>query len=146
MNKNCFTCIYEPKWYDGRSPMLGYGWSKLGQCQIDLPPYCTKPTIWICNESQDNNGLKIGTKVMPPCPAYVEDYVKAMDAVAKEESASRVAKKVPVNIYYNDESGDWKWSVADANDPEFWIDSFETEQEAIDFCEKNGLSIVEVIK
>ncbi len=69
-----------------------------------------------------------------------------MDAVAKEESASRVAKKVPVNIYYNDESGDWKWSVADANDPEFWIDSFETEQEAIDFCEKNGLSIVEVIK
>ncbi len=112
-----------------------------------MPPISSMPKIWIFKEGRTNNDkLTIDGSEMPPCPAYVGDYTKAWEVAAKEIVAARIADKVTVKIYHNNESGDWKWSVVDANDPEFWLNSFDTKQKALDFCEKHGLFIVEVIK
>lgn len=48
-------------------------------------------------------------------------------------------QKTPVEIYHNDESGEFKWAVQLIN-TDFWVDCFLTKDEAINFCEDEDLS------
>ena len=50
-----------------------------------------------------------------------------------------------VDIYYNDELGEYLWSVCDHYDFEYWIKSFKTEKEAIDFCEENNYTLLTML-
>lgn len=45
-----------------------------------------------------------------------------------------------VEIYHNDESGVWLWSVSVVVDG-YWLDSFDTESEAIQYCNNHKLPI-----
>lgn len=137
---NCYTCKWEPKWSEE-------DFGKKGICQKPLPIGCTRGYVYMYNESKHiNGGFSPGAGVYVSCPAYVEDYVKVINTEAKEHSSALIARKAPVKIYHNDEAGDWQWTIQDANDLDFWLASFETEQEVIGFCEKHALPIVEVIK
>jgi hypothetical protein len=55
-----------------------------------------------------------------------------------------VALKVPVNIRYNNETGKFRWAVEIVG-TDFWIDAFETKDEAIEYCKEDGLPVVEII-
>ena len=66
-------------------------------------------------------------------------------AEISELVAEMIASKIPVKIRHNDETGKEWWSVCSNEDPEFWLDSFDEKQDAIDFCEKNGLPITEIV-
>jgi hypothetical protein len=46
-----------------------------------------------------------------------------------------------VSIYHNDETGEVQWSVTLCNDPEFWLTSFPTEEEARAYCKEHNLPI-----
>lgn len=53
-------------------------------------------------------------------------------------------RKVPVVIYWNDETGDPLWSVALEEDVldltnSFWLNAFETLNEAVQYCIANQL-------
>lgn len=50
-----------------------------------------------------------------------------------------------VDIFYNNELGEYLWSVCDHYDFEYWIKSFKTEKEAIDFCTENNYTIKSTI-
>lgn len=50
--------------------------------------------------------------------------------------------KTRVRIYHNEETGEWLYSVAVENSQGFWLDSFETEQEANEYIQANHLAIV----
>jgi hypothetical protein len=47
-----------------------------------------------------------------------------------------------VILYENDEAGDWQWSLTFENS-DFWMDSFDTKEEARGFCGEMGWSICE---
>lgn len=55
-----------------------------------------------------------------------------------------LADHVNVNIIHNDDIGEWLWSVEVVNSDEFWLDSFKTKEEAVEYCEKHELKIVEI--
>lgn len=57
-----------------------------------------------------------------------------------------LANKEPVIIHYNQETGDWLYSISVVNDPGFWLDAFKTKKAAETFCKKHNLSIVNFIK
>lgn len=53
-------------------------------------------------------------------------------------------KHVNVYISYSDELyGQWRWAIIVKDSNDFWLESFEREDEAIDYCNKYGLKIVE---
>jgi hypothetical protein len=57
-----------------------------------------------------------------------------------------IDQKVDVYIWRTDEvwsAEDWHYAVVVKNSNGFWLDAFDTEQQAIDFCLKNELKIVE---
>ena len=47
-----------------------------------------------------------------------------------------------VTLYYNDEAGIWQYSISSVKEPDNWIDSFETEESALTFCQENGMTVV----
>ena len=49
--------------------------------------------------------------------------------------------KAPVIIVYNNEAGDWQWSVC-VEGTNFWLNSFETLEEAERYCNKHGLNVL----
>lgn len=70
-----------------------------------------------------------------------------MNSVA-EQVKNRLLSKPQVRLYYNDElaKGEWIWSVEDmTDDSQFWLESFDTEQEAREYCGNNGLTVSEVM-
>jgi hypothetical protein len=48
-----------------------------------------------------------------------------------------------VNIVYNNDAGNWQYSIACSVCSGCWMDSFPTLEEAISFCEYHRLTIVE---
>lgn len=61
-----------------------------------------------------------------------------------KEQVDKVLKSKPdVDIYYNNEAGQWLWSVQVYND-DFWLDSFDTREEAIEFCKKHELKVITI--
>lgn len=58
------------------------------------------------------------------------------------EVKEKVSRKVDVYLELNDDAGLMQWHVVDNTDPGFWIDSFDTKKEAVDFCLENELKIV----
>ncbi|MNL78015.1 hypothetical protein D3C87_2043120 [compost metagenome] len=63
--------------------------------------------------------------------------------VLKEQVQKVLKDKPDVDIYYNNESGQWLWSVQVCND-DFWLDSFDTCEEAVDFCQKHELKVITI--
>lgn len=52
---------------------------------------------------------------------------------------------VNVIIYHNNETaGFWYWSIVIA-DTDFWLESFNTKEDAIKYCEDHELLIVDII-
>ena len=51
-----------------------------------------------------------------------------------------IENRVPVELYYNKETGKYKWSVS-VYCTDFWLDSFATEAKARQFCAENKLPI-----
>jgi hypothetical protein len=47
----------------------------------------------------------------------------------------------PVRVFLSDETGEWLWAVASAED-DWWFDGFPTEKEANSFCKAMGWPIV----
>ena len=70
-----------------------------------------------------------------------EEYFNSLD---KEENLL-YDQFTDVDIFYNDELGEYLWSVCDHYDFEYWIQSFKTEKEAIDFCEEKNYTIKSII-
>jgi len=50
-------------------------------------------------------------------------------------------KDTRVFINHNDETGEWLYSVQVVDSDGYWLNSFVTEQEAIQYIEKNGLQM-----
>ena len=48
-----------------------------------------------------------------------------------------------VYIKPNNDTGEWLFSVVVENSDDFWLDAFQTEQEAIDYINRNSLQMVE---
>ncbi len=95
---NCYTCKWEPLWSEEK-------FGKKGICQKPLPVGCKSGYVYMYNESKHiNGGFSPGVGVS--CPAYNEDYMKVINAEAKEHSADLISRKAPVNIYHNDENGE----------------------------------------
>ena len=70
------------------------------------------------------------------------DYKQSlMDLISKY-----LEKKAPVVIHYNNETGDWMYSVSVVEDPGFWLDSFCTKKGAEGFCRKHQLPIKDYIR
>ncbi len=44
-----------------------------------------------------------------------------------------------VTLYHNDESGKSIFTLIEPNNPGLWLESFDTETEAHDFCAKHGI-------
>ena len=77
------------------------------------------------------------------------DGVFYHDAVIPALSVDELAKlyiknpKTKVTIYYNNETGTWRYSVEVIDSGGFWLDSFESEEEARDYIAKNKLHLYE---
>jgi len=56
-----------------------------------------------------------------------------------------LTQKHPVIIRYNDETGEYNWAV-EIQGTDFWIDAFENKADAIEFCEEEGLPVVNVFE
>lgn len=63
---------------------------------------------------------------------------KKMD-LEMQRIKKELKNKSPVFIHLNDETGMIFYSVVLKSDPEFWLDSFETEKKARDFVKKHKL-------
>lgn len=48
-----------------------------------------------------------------------------------------------VILHLNTETGTQMYSICPIDDPEYWIESFPTYEEAREFCDDNGYEIVE---
>lgn len=48
-----------------------------------------------------------------------------------------------VYIKHNRDTGEWLYSVVVENSGDFWLDSFETEELALDYIAKNKLKMVD---
>lgn len=57
--------------------------------------------------------------------------------------AEYIEEKQPVELVYNDDTGEWVWAISVLADPGFWLDAFDSELEARRFCLLHGLPIVE---
>jgi len=67
---------------------------------------------------------------------------------AQELHKAEIAQRHPcfppetvVHIYHNNEIGEWLYSVVLDSDRDTWVDSFETYEAAVEFCEKNKLHV-----
>lgn len=67
------------------------------------------------------------------------------DPVLKQVNKYIKAKE-PVYIYHNDEAGDVLFAVAVKSDPGFWLNSFKTKREALNFIKKNKLPADKEVK
>lgn len=49
-----------------------------------------------------------------------------------------------VDIYRSNERCEykWEWVVSVADDPEFWLSTFDSKADAIEFCSRNGFSYI----
>lgn len=65
--------------------------------------------------------------------SYHDAHTRYLEKIMKE--------KPQVSVYYNNEAGEWWWSV-EVVGTEYWIDSFDSEKEAKEFCLEKGLKIV----
>ncbi len=64
----------------------------------------------------------------------------------RRRAAKAFRDREEVNIYLNDETGVLQWSIELQNDPEFWLESFPTLEEAVRFCKLHHLPVVSVLK
>lgn len=79
----------------------------------------------------------------------IEDIEKAKEdkkykSMVDIEVQKYLDKKVDVYILETDESwcaGDYHYAVVVVDSDEFWLNSFDTEIEAIEYCNKNNLKI-----
>lgn len=65
--------------------------------------------------------------------SYHDAHTRYLEKIMKE--------KPQVAVYYNNEAGEWWWSVEIVG-TDYWIDSFESEEDANIFCLENELKIV----
>jgi hypothetical protein len=63
-----------------------------------------------------------------------------MKDALKQQLQAFFDAKVPVEIVHSDETGEWVFAVS--TDGCFWLDAFETREEAIAFCRTHGLPLV----
>jgi hypothetical protein len=65
------------------------------------------------------------------------------ERAVKNEATRRIKRRVPVNIYLSDETGEMRYAVEDACDPGFWLNSFVQKSAAVNFVKRNGLTIIQ---
>jgi hypothetical protein len=73
-----------------------------------------------------------------------------LDMIARREHDFNIIDKaiefkVPVDIRYNNDTGLFKWAV-EIQGTEFWIDAFETKQDAVEYCEEDGLPVMNIFE
>lgn len=53
-----------------------------------------------------------------------------------------------MNVYirFNDDTGEWMWSIEKEEDREYWLDAFKTCEEAKEYCNKLGLTVNKIEK
>ncbi len=129
--KTCDNCTRFSGWDDGR-----------GQCKA--LPEAIRPGLFFGGPGLPPQAITAtGKFYIENCPSFREGADTGhKDYIIRQSIAGLIEAKAPVTIYHNDETGEWLWSVACVSDSEFWLDSFDTEKEAVAYCEKNGLPIV----
>lgn len=50
-----------------------------------------------------------------------------------------------VEIIHTNEIGEWFWAVQILN-TEIWLDAFDFEQDAVEYCEKCGHSVIRIVR
>ena len=91
-----------------------------------------------------NSVAKAVAKKLNKKSVYKSDY-ELDNEYENKQITKYLQNKEPVNLYHNNETGIWQWSISVVINPEFWIDSFKYKKEAIDFCEKHKLKINKLI-
>lgn len=129
--KTCDNCMYFGGWENGRGQCCALP-EPIRPAQFfggpGLTPYIIIPS---------------GQFFIENCPAFREGAITGhKEYLLLKVVQGKLKSKVQVKIYHNNETGEWLWSVTDASDPEFWLNSFDTEQEAHDFCNKHGLQVL----
>lgn len=64
---------------------------------------------------------------------------EAVDTQTEKVRAQYLADKCAVNVILNDELGPLFFAVVPVEDPEFWLDAFEREQDARDYIKRHSL-------
>lgn len=88
-------------------------------------------------------GLSVNEfKFCPWCGSVLGKKVELNDIPFGYEKNMNHVKVVGVVIYKSDETGEMKWVVAVADEPEYWLEAFDTKREAVAFVKDKGLKIV----
>ena len=68
-------------------------------------------------------------------------FKKECPSCYKDAIAFAAIENLNVWLNYNNETGDWQWSIQVA-DTDFWLDSFDTKEQAEKLCEEMGWVII----
>ena len=74
--------------------------------------------------------------LMDAAAAWGKEEVRKVAPMPSIFACPLFAMENKTYIYHNDHAGVWQWSVSYINDPENWLDSFPTLEEALDFCRR----------
>jgi len=68
--------------------------------------------------------------------------------MSTEEIVTRFLKNHSTQVYidYNDEAGEWRYAIVVDGSEGFWLDSFTTENEAMQYIKVNNLKMVHKLK
>lgn len=67
----------------------------------------------------------------------INDCFYPKDTVTIEPQVTISEESIPVMLHLNDEAGQFYWSVESKNEPGFWLDSFDTIEEAHQYITDN---------
>ena len=75
----------------------------------------------------------------------VYHYSAIREVLSVEEQTQLYLQDANTRVYIkpNNDTGKWLFSVVVENSDDFWLDAFDTVQEAIDYIETNGLQMVD---
>jgi hypothetical protein len=94
---------------------------------------------------KEQNLMERGVNVVKE---FIEEVYANLKLCTEEKELVVVNKALEVKpnvlISHNNEAGYFQWSVM-IEGTDFWIDSFGSKAESIDFCEEVGLPIIEVV-
>lgn len=72
-------------------------------------------------------------------------YLNHLETEEKERQEMMEKAKDGVIIHYNNELGYWVWSVV-VDDDGYWLDSFKSFKDAVDFCQEHNFPRLKTIK
>lgn len=112
---------------------------KVGDSLLMKPHNYRATTVLEISEDQESHALFFR------CTDGLFYHDAVIPALSPDKLALLYMKnpKTKVTIYYNNEIGTWRYSVEVIDSGGFWLDSFESEEEARDYIAKNKLHLYE---